>query len=89
MNTENMDSPAAARLQDARQAVRESAAALAAACQSDEEPLEALWDLVRRARSDVEMLYAAVAASIYVKTGAMPHEEAATGSDQGPPRNLP
>jgi len=89
MNTKNIESPAAAKLQEARQAVCESAAALAAACQRDEAKLEALWELVRRARSDVEMLYAAVAASIYLKTGAMPHEEPAAGADEWSPRNLP
>jgi hypothetical protein len=84
MTTKNME--AAAKLQAAREAVCKSAEVLATAS-LDEERLDALWELVRRMRSEVEKLYAEVAAAIYVKTGVMPHEEPAT-DDALPPSNL-
>ncbi len=84
MSAKNME--AAAKLQAARAAVCKSAEVLADAS-LDEETLDGLWMDVRRMRSDVEKLYAEVAAAIYVKTGTMPHEEPAT-DDSLPPSNL-
>ncbi len=84
MSSKNME--ADAKLREAREVVCKSAAARAAES-LDEESLEALWDLVRRMRSEVETLYAEVAAAIYVKTGVMPHQEPATGDDL-PPQSL-
>jgi hypothetical protein len=71
MNAKNME--AAAKLREAREAVCTSAEVLAAES-LDEETLEALWELVRRFRSDVDRLYFELAGAIYVKTGVMPRE---------------
>lgn len=75
MNIKNLD--AEAKLRKAREAVCKSAEVLAAES-LDKNALEALYELVRRMRWEVDRLYFEVAAAIYLKTGVMPHEDPET-----------